>query len=154
MHYADLDHSIVYIFLSVTFLIGLFAGKSAKTMEEYTIARKMYGVIPLVATYLATDIGAGSILSDAAAVFNKGIIVNISIASLPIAYIIRALFIVPKMVYFPNCLTLAEIMGIYGRSARIITGILSTLNAIIHTSIQLTALGIISEPFIYSNGRY
>ncbi|MDD9139586.1 MAG: hypothetical protein NQ127_01500 [Candidatus Cardinium sp.] len=50
-------------------------------MEQYTIAHKIYGVIPLVATYLATDIGAGSILSDAASVFNKGIIVTISIAS-------------------------------------------------------------------------
>ncbi|CCM10322.1 Putative uncharacterized protein [Cardinium endosymbiont cEper1 of Encarsia pergandiella] len=148
MHYTDLDHIIVYIFLLVTFLIGLFQGKALKNMEEYTIAHKMYGVIPLVATYLATDIGAGSILSDASAVFNKGIIVNISISSLFIAYIIRALFIVPKMVYFDNCLTLAEIMGTYGKSARIITGILNVLNAIIHTGIQLTAIGIISEPLL------
>ena len=148
MHYADLDHIIVYIFLLVTCFIGLFSGKRAKTMEAYTIAHKMYGVLPLVATYLATDIGAGSILSDAAAVFNKGIIVNVSIASLPIAYIIRAYFIVPKMVYFSNCLTLGEMMGLYGQLARIITGILSTLNAIIHTSIQLTAFGIISQPLL------
>ncbi|WP_342264937.1 hypothetical protein [Cardinium endosymbiont of Philonthus spinipes] len=84
MNYADLDHVIIYIFLLVTFFIGLFAGKGSKTMKEYTISDKMYGVIPLVATYLATDIGAGSVLSDAAAVFNKGIIVNISIASLPL----------------------------------------------------------------------
>lgn len=148
MDYIDLDHGIVYIFLLFTFLIGLLAGRNSKTIEEYTIAHKMYGLIPLVATYLATDIGAGSILSDASAVFNKGIIVNISIASLSIAYIIRSVFIVPKIVYFNNYLTFAEIMGTYGRFARIITGILSVLNACIHTSIQLTAIGIISEPLL------
>ncbi|AXI24524.1 hypothetical protein CE557_729 [Cardinium endosymbiont of Sogatella furcifera] len=60
MNWIDLDQSIVYIFLLITFLVGVFTGKGAKTMEEYTIAYKMYGGIPLVATYLTTDIGAGS----------------------------------------------------------------------------------------------
>lgn len=49
------------------------------------------------------------------------------------------------MIYFTNCFTLGEIMGIYGKWARILTGILSFVNTTTLAGIQLITLGNISS---------
>ncbi|ROT46913.1 hypothetical protein [Candidatus Cardinium hertigii] len=80
-----IDNSIVYVFLLVTLMLGLFAGRGKQTIHSYAIAHKQHSTVTLVLTYLATDIGAGSLFSDAASVFKQGVIVNLSITSLAIA---------------------------------------------------------------------
>lgn len=149
MFCLNLDNSIVCMFLLLTLVVGIFAGRGTKMIEGYALANKMYGTVTLVMAYLATDIGAGSILSDAASVFNRGIIVNLSITSLAIAFVIRAIFIAPKMIYFKNCLTMGEVMGnLYGKGARVTTGLLGFFNATILASIQLMALGMIGASLL------
>lgn len=91
MNCFTLDNGIVCIFLLSIIIIGIWSGKTTKTLASYSIA-SIYGSIPLVIIYLATDIGGGSLFSDAASVYSRGIIVNISIASLAISYLLRAFF--------------------------------------------------------------
>ena len=155
MCYLNLDYAIVFIFLLITLVIGIIAGRNTKTLQDYALANRIYSTTTLVITYLATDIGGGSVFSDAASVFARGIIVNVSISSLIIAFIIRAIFIAPKIVYFKNCLTMGEVMGnLYGTSARILTGILGCFNATILAGIQLIALGIICEALLGIRATY
>ena len=72
------DHTLVYLivaaFLAITLLIGLRAGRGIKTLKEYAVANKTYGTVALVLTYLATEIGGGSILGDVKEVFTQGIL--------------------------------------------------------------------------------
>ncbi|MBX9889825.1 MAG: sodium:solute symporter family protein [Amoebophilaceae bacterium] len=155
MSYVNIDNGIVFVFILITLVIGIVAGRNTKTLQDYAIANRVYGTTTLVLTYLATDIGGGSVLSDAASVFTRGIIVNISITSLIITFIIRAIFIAPKIAYFKNCLTMGEVMGsLYGTFARVLTGMLGCLNATILAGIQLIALGIICESLLGIRATY
>ncbi len=146
MQYLSIDYLIVYAFLAITLFIGFRAGRGIKDIREYALANKSFGTIALVLTYLATDIGGGSILGDPREVFTNGIAMTVALFGLSISFIWTALFIAPKMKYFDGCLTVGDIMEkLYGKLSGVIAGILSILYALFATGIQLIALGLICQ---------
>jgi Na+/proline symporter len=146
MQYLSIDYLIVYVFLAITLFIGLRAGRGVKDIRDYAIANKSFGTIALVLTYLATDIGGGSILGDTKEVFTNGIMMTVALFGLGISFVLTAIFIAPKMERFNGCLTVGDIMGkLYGKLSGVIGGILGILYALAATGIQLVALGLICQ---------
>jgi Na+/proline symporter len=41
VHYLSIDHIVVYVFLLVTLVVGLLAGRAIKDIEEYAIANRV-----------------------------------------------------------------------------------------------------------------
>ena len=56
MNYLGTGHLIVYTFLLVTLLVGLWAGRGVKDIRDYTIANRQLGTGVLTMTILATYI--------------------------------------------------------------------------------------------------
>ena len=149
MNYLSIDYLIVYAFLITTLIIGLRAGRGIKDIREYAIANKSYGTGALVLTYLATDFGGGSILDDAGYVFSDGIIMMAALSGLAFTFIFRALFIVPHMTYFDDCLTMGDIMeNLYGTFGKVLSGVLGAVNAAIIAAMQFIVLGTLCESLL------
>ena len=53
-----------------------------------------------------------------------------------------ALFIAPNVVYFDQCLTIGDVMGVpYGTGSKVITGLLGTLYSTRMVGMELFCLG-------------
>jgi Na+/proline symporter len=146
---------IVYTFLLLTLIIGLRAGRGVKDVREYALANKMYGTGVLVLTFLATNIGGGSVMSGSREAFTNGVIMTFSSLGVAISLLLKAFFIAPKIVYFEDCITIGDVMGrLYGKASKVITGVLGVLYSICMTSMQLLALTIISEALLGLKAEY
>jgi Flp pilus assembly protein protease CpaA len=61
MNFLSIDALIVYGFLLLTLLVGLWAGRGIKDIREYAIKNKMYATGVFTMTMLATYFVAGII---------------------------------------------------------------------------------------------
>ncbi len=146
MNYLGTDHLIVYAFLLVTLLLGLWAGRGVKDIRDYAIANKMYGTGVLTMTFLATWIGGSTVLAVPGIVFEDGIITMAAqfLCMLPMLAI--ALFIAPRMIRFEGSLTMGDVMAsLYGRYGQTVTGVLGFFCTICFVSAQILALSRVSE---------
>ncbi len=148
MNYLGTDHLIVYAFLLVTLLVGLWAGRRVKDIRDYAIANRQLGTGVLTMTILATYITGNQGIGSVGHVFDNGIITVIPIILCGVVacflFIIR--FIAPKMHLFSGALTTAELMGqFYGRQARFWIAILGALYSTDIVRRQITWLGAIGQ---------
>ncbi len=67
---------IVYAFLLITLVIGLWAGRGVKDMREYALANRSFGTVALVLTFLATNTGIINVVDE---IEKTGIILSVSI---------------------------------------------------------------------------
>ena len=156
MNYFSIDYFVIYTLLFITLVIGLWAGRSVQNIREYAIGNKTFGITALVATFLATDIAGESILDLTGEVNKTGIILAVVfIVGVGIAFIIQAVFIAPKMIYFSKCITMGDVMGtLYGVNAKMITGVLGLFTAICIAGMDLTVLGILCEALLGIDYRW
>ncbi|MEO1219377.1 MAG: HD domain-containing protein [Bacteroidota bacterium] len=149
MDYFSIDYLIVYGILIFTLGLGIHAGRGIKDIREYAIANKMYGTVTLTLTFLATNIGGSRVLDTASRMLSDGIISSVAAAGIIIQILFIGIFITPKIVRFTDCITMGDVMGaLYGKTSRVITGILGTLYSTCMMGMQLLALGIIGEAFL------
>ena len=148
-NYLDIDYLIVYAFLAITLVIGILAGSGIKDMREYAIANKMYGVVTLTLTFLATNIGSSYIFLGAGEAFSKGIINAVATLGFAISSLIVALLITPKILYFDNCVTMGDVMrDLYGRYSQVIAGIIGLLYSVALIGTQFSALKLIATTLL------
>ena len=154
MYYLSVDHWIVYsVFLS-TLLVGLWAGKNIKSIQEYVLGNQAFGTVALVLTFLATEVGKQGMVSLAGDMGTIGIIVPITFLSLPLSYIIQSRWLAPKIVQFSHCLTMGDIMKtLYGRPAQVVVGLFSFIISILLASGGITLLGIATQYFLGIDAR-
>ena len=155
MSLLSLDGLIVAAFLLVTLAIGIRAGQGVKTVREYAIAGKRYGTTALVLTFLATDIGGGTVFGNVKEVFTQGPINTLALLGLSLSFLWRAFFIAPRMHRFRCCLTMGDVMEtLYGSQAKVCTGFLNVLTSGALMAIQMVALGMVFESFLGINARW
>ena len=147
MHYLSLDHLVVCVFLLITLVVGLWAGRGIKDIREYAIANRVYGTGVLTITFLATLIGGSTIMGVVKNVFNDGIIPFITICVGPVVCMVwMALWVAPKMIHFEGCLTMGDVMGtLYGKQVQVATGVVGFLFTLCAVSAQIMALAYVYE---------
>jgi SSS family solute:Na+ symporter len=149
MNYFSIDAIIVYAFLLITLLVGLWAGRDVKTIREYAISNRNYGTGVLAITMIATYLTGSQAIGYAGHVFNDGVFfpfITRVFCGVIICFLFTAYYLAPKMHRFMGCLTLAEVMGkLYGPKARIWMGVLGTLYSLIMVTLQIIWLGYIGE---------
>jgi SSS family solute:Na+ symporter len=139
----SVDALIVYTFLLITLLVGLWAGRGIKDIREYAIANKVYGTGILTITFLATYIEAWNVIGLPGDVFADGLTQLVPVVGLGVIVCLLAIarFIAPKMVAFEDCITMGDLMGkFYGTYGRIITGFLGLIYNSTAVSIQIVFL--------------
>jgi SSS family solute:Na+ symporter len=148
MNYFSSAAFIVYAFLLIILLVGLWASKNIKTIEDYAIGNKTYGTGVLTMTFLATYLGAWNLIGFPGDVYGDGLthIIPEVIFGVFICLLFIAKFIAPRMVNFIGCLTMGDLMGrFYGEYGRILTGFLGLVYNITAVSIQILFLSYISN---------
>ncbi len=140
------DALIVYGYLFITLVLGLWAGRNVKNIQEYATANRMYGTGVLIITFLATWVGGGSVLRESAEVFEDGIIRIVTALAQVVSILFIAWAIAPKMYRFTDSITLGDLMGkFYGKYARMITSIASLGYTIGLVGMQVVSLGYVYE---------
>ncbi len=146
--YFSTDALIVYGFLLITLVVGLWAGRDVKTIREYAIANQTYGIGILTMTMLATYLTGSKSIGLVGRAFEDGILPVLPriLCGIIINFYFIARYIAPKIVYFNGCLTLAEIMGkLYGPKVRFCMGILGAIYSISLVTLQIIWISYIGE---------
>jgi SSS family solute:Na+ symporter len=106
-----IDYLIVVTYFLAILSLGLFAGKNVNSVKAFAIADKSYPTWLIVATLLATGIGAGSLLGTAEKVFTDGIVYLFILLGYPISKFFIAKYICPRIQDFKGKISAGEIMG-------------------------------------------
>jgi len=139
----SVDHLIVYTFLLITLVVGLWASRGIKDIREYAIGNKQFGTGVLTMTILATYIGGWHLAGLPSDVFADGLVHIIPdvLCGIVICLLFIARFVAPKIVYFRGCLTIGDLMKVfYGESGQIVTGCLGLIYNTAAISIQILFL--------------
>ena len=133
---------VVGIFLLITLIIGLWAGRNVKTLKDYALANREFGVGVLSMTFLATYISGNHLLILPADFSHYGIVALLDNVGPTIALVFLGMFVAPALVYFRNAITAGDIAAeLYGTSARIILGIAGTLCCISIGAVSILVIG-------------
>lgn len=144
-----LDLWIVSMFLLITLVVGIWQGRGVKTFKSFAIADREYSTGILVATIAATWIGGGSSLGVAEKSFIVGVFFYFVILGDMIDQLLQAKFIAPNIDKFHDCISVGDIIGkIYGKKAKIITGISGILSLVAILAAQIAAIGQIFHYFL------
>jgi len=122
MNYLSVDACIIYAFLLITLLVGLYADRNVKSIQEYAIANRSYGTGVLSISILATYITGSKGIGFVSYIFDDGILptLPIIICGVILNFFFIAHYIAPNIYHFEGNLTAAEIMDkLYGESTRI-----------------------------------
>ena len=148
MHLST-DHLIVYAFLLLTLLVGLWAGRGIKDIKEYAIANKMYGTGILTTTFLATYFGGYNAIGYQKYMLSYGLVAALAGFGTIVTMVWFGRYVVPKLMYFKDSLTLGDMMQeLYGAHGGIIAGLIGAVYSICQVGTQLVAMGYICESML------
>lgn len=121
----DIDTVIFVGFLIINLIVGLFYSTNIRNAKEYALGEGKFSLGPLVATIVATSIGAGTFSYNLSESYRQGLYYIIpAILSDFVAMLIIGYLLIPRMKNLFGCLTVAEAMGkIYGEKVRVISAI-------------------------------
>jgi Na+/proline symporter len=146
MNYFGIDFIIIYAFLAITLVTGIYVGRSIKDIKEYAIANRAYGTGVLIIGFLATWVGGSSILGESQQIFEDGIIRFIVALAQIVSILFIAWVIAPKIERFRGSITLGDLMGqFYGSYGRTVTGWASLGYTIGLVGMQVVSLGYVCE---------
>lgn len=131
---------MVWAFLLLTLVVGLYVSRGATTFREYAVGNKRFGTISLVATILATTFGGGSIIREVPNIYDQGIVwIAYIFGWIMKHYIINLLAL--RMGPFMQHLSMAETIGsVYGKYPRVIAALLATSLVVGAVAIQINVM--------------
>ena len=149
MNYLSTEHLIVYAFLFITLVVGLWVGRNIKSIQEYAIANKMYGTGVLSITMLATYLGGSNVIGAQKHILAYGLIAGLTTIASSLALVLAGTFLVPRMARFSQSITLGDVMKeLYGVYGELITGVLGGMFTVCVVGSQMLALGTICQDFL------
>lgn len=152
-HLLNIDNLVVYAYLLITLVMGLYVGRNVKSMKDYAIANKIYSSPILIVTLLATIMGGTSTIGIAENVYRDGIIMIVATSGYIFGYLFIATYIAPKMGRFNSQISVGDIMhNLHGKFGQVITGLIGFLFCIAIFGAQILAIGCIFET-TFSLGR-
>lgn len=135
-----MDNYIVISYLILVLFIGIAAGRNTKSIRDYILANRRYTTPILLATIVATSIGAGHTIGSVSRIYSSGILYPLISLATAVHILWISKYVVPHLYKLEGKFTIAEIMGdYYGSFARRITGIVGVLFSVgvIAAQIQL-----------------
>lgn len=123
-----IDIIIVFSYLFIVLVFGVWIGKGVGSSNDFLTGGRKYPAWVVFATLSSAFIGGGFTQGIAEKTYLYGLIYVITIFGFSLKEVCVAFFIAPKMVAFPNVVTVGEIMNIaFGKRAKVMTGIASVL---------------------------
>lgn len=144
-----IDIAIISIYFIVVLWIGLRFGPKVKDIKEFSIGSRNFSVTVLVATLSGTLIGGGATFGVAEKTFSVGLIFLVAYCGILIERALTATFIADKMEPFFGLITAGDIMEkVYGKNAKILTGIGTITTSIFILGAHITTMGFVLELFL------
>lgn len=144
-----MQNIIIIVYLGVVLVVGLLAGRGIKSMKDYAVADKSFGSMVIFATLSASFIGGGFSMGNAEKVFLIGIANIVALWGFSLKEILVATFIAPRMVRYPDAISVGDIMEPhYGKEARIFSGIFGVALCAGILGAQIGAMGYIFNLFL------
>jgi SSS family solute:Na+ symporter len=145
----NLDNLIVLGYLVFVLWLGIYKGRNIKNMREFSVADRKYSILVMVATLSATVIGGGCTFGLISSVFSFGIVYILISFGNPVNHFLLGQFLVDRIESFSDCISVGDIMNkLYGRNARIITGICGALYGAAAVGGQVSAISFIAHYFL------
>jgi SSS family solute:Na+ symporter len=143
------DNIIISGYLIVVLLVGFYKSLNIKSMREFSLADKNYSLPIMVATITATAIGGGSTMGIISSIFTYGIVYIFISFGNPVNKFITGQFFIEKLDQFDDCISVGDIMHkLYGKNARIISGICGSLYCAATVGAQVSAIGFAVHYFL------
>jgi len=139
---SSIDLCILALYIIAIISIGWIAARKVKTLDDFATGGRHYTTFFITATLASSFIGGGFTTGLAEKVYSLGLIYVIALWGFSLKEILVAKYIAPKMVNFPSAYSVGDIMGqLYGRRAKIFTGISAFLVCAGILGAQLMAFG-------------
>ncbi len=150
-------HPIIILFLIANLVIGFWAHRKSKpnNFEDYALASRSLPAGVLVMTLLGTLLDTG-IFHQSSNAFRYGAFLQLGgIIACAIAFCLIGTLIAPLLVHFEGSLTIGDLMEqMYGRTARIVTGIVSCMVCLLMITPQLQAISGVINCFLKVPAAY
>ncbi len=142
---SALDTSIIFIYLGLMIVIGLYANYRQKNVEDYYVAGRKLGPFSIACLWLASWVGGASIIGSSARAHEMGITAIWYVLSLAIGCLLFGLFVagrIQKMGDEHRHLTYPDFVEQrFDSRTRIIATITTSAAFIAYAAGQLVALG-------------
>ncbi|MDR2769356.1 MAG: sodium:solute symporter family protein [Puniceicoccales bacterium] len=154
MHW--IDSIIIVAFLGVTLWIGFASGHGIQSFKEYATGNRNFSDFAIFCTVTATAIGGSATIGVVGRFYDVGIVHILAPLGLPIAFMIMAFLIMPRMKKYYGCNSVGDIVEIsYGLPGKYIIGVVSFILMLLASLAQIEAMGLvinklISIPYIQS----
>jgi SSS family solute:Na+ symporter len=143
------DNIIISSYLVIVLIIGFYKSLNIKSMREFSIADKNYSLPIMVATLTATAIGGGSTMGIISSIFTYGVVYIFISFGNPVNKFLTGQFFIEKLEQFNDCISVGDIMHkLYGKNARIISGICGSLYCAATVGAQVSAIGFVVHYFL------
>lgn len=144
-----MEKIVVIVYLILVLLIGLWAGRGIRGMQDFALAGKSFGMLVIFATLSASFIGGGFSMGNAEKVFLIGISNIVALWGFSVKEILVARYIAPRMIRYPQAISVGDIMyQHYGKGARIFSGIFSMALCAGILGAQIGAMGYVFNLFL------
>jgi len=138
----SLDLIIVAAYMLMILFVGLWTGRHVKSVRDFNVAGKSYGLFTMIATLSSSFIGGGFSNGNAAETFQRGIGNIVALFGFSLGQWLIAKLLLPRVRDLSQCTSPGDIMHrAYGRAARILTGVCSFLFAAGVLAVQIAAVG-------------
>jgi len=131
---------LVVLFIGMV-VLGLWAGRGVRDLQSFALSRGYFGPIAIASTIVASGIGGGVVVGMA----EKGYATGVGCAVCLLGFSLQLFWmgkLAPRFTQFGAPLTIGEILGaVYGKAARIVTGVLWVAFCGGFIAVQLSALG-------------
>ncbi|MDR0393268.1 MAG: sodium:solute symporter family protein [Puniceicoccales bacterium] len=154
MHW--IDSVIIIAFLGVTLRIGFASGRGIQSFKEYALGNRNFSDFAVFCTVAATAIGGSATIGFVGRLYDVGIIHILAPLGLPLAFILVALWIMPRMKKYYGCNSVGDIFEIsYGLPGKYIVGVVSFILMLLASLAQIEAMGLVinkltSIPYVQS----
>jgi len=123
-----IDNMIVVAYLIVILLLGILAGRSVNTFQDYAVAKRSYSTFVIFATMAASFIGGGFTIGNAEKAFLYGMVMSFALCGFSVKELIIAKYVAPQLGRFRHAISVGDIMHEgFGQKGRILTGIFAAL---------------------------
>jgi len=140
---------IIFSYLIIVLLIGIWAGRGVKDIKDYAVASKSFGTMAIFATLSASFIGGGFSMGNAEKVFLVGISNIVALWGFSLKEILVAKYIAPNIRHYPDAISIGDIMEpAYGKESRIFAGVFGVILSAGILGAQIGAMGYIFNLFL------
>ena len=139
----------------VLFVFGVYHNLKTNTMRDYSVAGKNYSTPIIVAIIVGVQFGTVATVGLPEQIMTIGILGIVPYVGAVLGFLLTAQFMAPGISKLKDAISIGDVMDhFYGKQARVLAGIATTITCVIVVSTQILGIAILLEYFLKINSSY